>query len=100
MTLRVLHLEPGAGSLDAIRRGELTVVSPKNEEAVRRSLRRICERVIGACEARLKKVAGVAKGGDGEARRAAVGMVRALWEEEVRIARALLRRVEEGEEVG
>jgi len=102
MTLRILHLPENSDKLAAIKDGALTYISPGNEGAAMRSLRTVCQRVSEASVGGLDKLAEIGVGEDededeDEQRKAAVGMVRALWEEEGGIAREVMRAVERGE---
>lgn len=95
MTLRVLHLEGRSDKLEAIKRGELTFVSPINEAAVKQSLKTICDIVIEAGEAGLARLAEVVA--NEEDKQSAISTVRSLWEEEMSIARSLLQGLADGE---
>ena len=97
MTLRLLHLPRSSPKLDSVRRGEFTYISPKNEAAVLSSLKTVCERVIEQAESGMVRLSAVDARGDES--QSGVEMVRALWEEELEIARAVLLRVEEGEDL-
>ena len=104
MTLRVYHLAASqAGKLDAIKQGAVTYVSPENEKMVRSTLEELCKEVVAESETALRRLSdlydamdGTNKGPD---RLSAMGTVKMLWEEQPELCRALLLRIEAGEDL-
>ncbi|WVQ81248.1 hypothetical protein IAT38_003370 [Cryptococcus sp. DSM 104549] len=107
MTLRVLHLPANSTKLSSIQQGFSTYISPANELAAISTLEDMLKRVVKGAEKRIKtlkkavKELGTVTKGEGDAvkeKRGVLEMLEGMCIEDKVLAKALLARIEAGED--